>query len=187
MLLRLGNADGIEVALVSQVPTAVEGVDGDSVALGPVAIQLAHHVVAAGVIVLWLKILRFEETILVSKSHLLGHDLGTGLADAEDRVVVDRDHARVGLGSVTCDHVRVAIHHHRLLHHVLGLTTGHHHRLARGLLEHDGGEGRGGGSSQDGAALNLGGNDSAMGLCQKKNKSACVHVDFIEAKAKLPC
>lgn len=165
--LRLGNANGIEVALVGEVPAAVERVNGEAVALGPVAVELANHVVAARVVVLGLKILHLEKTVLVSKSHLLGHGLGAGLTNAEDRIIVDRSREHAWLdwegGAVTCDHVRDAIHHDRLLDHVLGLT-GHHHRLARGLLDDDWVEASGSRSSQHGAALDLGGNDSAMGL-----------------------
>lgn len=71
------------------------------------------------------------------------------------------------VGRVTCDHVRDAIHHDGLLNDVLRLTasgSAHHHRLASGLLEDDGMESRRGRCSQNSAALNLGGNDSASGL-----------------------
>lgn len=176
MRLGLRNADGVEVALVSQVPTTVESVDGIAVALGPGVVELADHVVARGVIVLGLKILRVEETILVSKLHLLGHNLGTRLANAKDRIVVDRHHGGLGLeGSVTCDHLRETIHHDRLLHDVLGLTVGRKHELlTSGLLLDDHG-GESGGSSQDGTALNLSWHgDVSLGLWG--GKLACVHV-----------
>lgn len=157
----IGKTNGVEVALISQIPTAAEVVDRDPVALGPVPVELAHHVVPGGVIVARLKILRFEEVVRFSKLSLVRDNLVPGTTDAKHRVVMHRH--RLGW-VITCNHDRGDCDGDRLGHELTtasgttddGGTTLHHDRLRRvnlllvsllhGLhdgLHHDGLEGRG--------------------------------------------
>lgn len=114
-------------------------VDGGTVALSPNAIEFANHVELGGVVVGRFKILWFEQTVLVSKLNLLGHHLGASVTNSKDGIGVDAGEAGV---HVTCDDLRSARDHDRLLNHVttLGnrLTGGDHHdRLAIRLLLDD--------------------------------------------------
>jgi hypothetical protein len=139
-------------------------VDGGTVALGPDAIEFANHVELGRVIISGLKILWFEQSVLVSKLQLLGHHLGASVANSKDGIVVNTGEA----GShVTCDDLRSARDHDRLLNHVttLGdrLTGGDHHdRLAIRLLLDDALDGASHRVGSNGTCLDGNGNSASL-------------------------
>ncbi len=85
----VGQAHGIKVSLISKVPAAADVVDSIAGALGPVAIQLTAHVHARWVVIGRLKVLRFEEVILLCELCMLHYDLAGGRTDAEGGLVMD--------------------------------------------------------------------------------------------------
>lgn len=171
----VGQADGIEPSLISDVPAAVaEVVNGKTVALSPVPVNLAHIVEARGVIIGRLEVLRLEELVRVRKLDLPQHLLVGSAAQAR--------HLGGTTGCVTCNKgVAAAPHEHGgggLHALVLRLGTGRqvglavdHDRLlaAHGLL-HDG---RLLGVDEAGLALRHGAVSrlllGSVSLCQRSN------------------
>ena len=130
------QSDRVEVALIREIPTASEMVNGITVALGPVSIELTHHVDTRRIVVGRLEVLRLEQVVLLGELNMLHHDIPSrgshakgglredGLTGEIDRHggrrVVDHDRMRAGHD--------IALNGHRMNHSWLG----------DGLLNNDG-------------------------------------------------
>src|ERR1700753_3301384 len=80
----------IEHATVGDVPATIpQVVDGETVALRPLAIQLADKEVSRGIVVRRLNVLWFEHIVGVSEVRLRSPQLLSRLADARNGVGMD--------------------------------------------------------------------------------------------------
>lgn len=100
-------------------------INGETVALGPIAVDLTHEVEAGRVIISGFEVLRLEQTVPVRELDLPQHLLVRRAAHAR--------HVRGVVAGITSDEGRAAHARHR--HRLVGLAARRDVRLA---VDHDG-------------------------------------------------
>ncbi|KAI1028050.1 hypothetical protein LB505_002231 [Fusarium chuoi] len=132
---RVGESDGVKPTLIGHIPAGVTHViNGKSVALSPVPVNLTNIVETGGVIVRWLEVLRLVHFVCMRKLNLTELLFASGTTDTSDirdmlttRDITCKDGDRAGHSSSTSNtdrgNARDLLDLLDLLHELLGLVA----------------------------------------------------------------